>query len=349
MKRIIPLLCAALLVFNACQTNVNIGKQAKDKSPNLRIGVSIYDEYDTFISEIVTDIKKWAIEKETEYDIPITLEVVSASKSQLTQNDQIEKFAEKGYDVVCVNLVDRTDASVIIEKAKNYNMPIVFFNRELVEEDLERWDKLYYVGAAAKQSGELQGDLIVNACKEKFDEIDLNGDRTLQYVMLEGEPGHQDALVRTQSSISKVLDAGYTVEKLGDEIANWNREQASTKMNLLLDKYPSEIEVIFANNDNMALGAIDALNEHRIKKFPLIVGVDGDIEALEMIKTKKMLGTIYNDADNQARVIIELAYSLALQQEIPKDLSLINDKYVYLPYQTINYNNVQQYIVNKNK
>lgn len=349
MKKILSLSCVILLLLNGCQNQLSFGRSKEAADPALRIGISIYDEYDAFVSEIVSNIKKWAAEKESEYDIPITLEVVSASGSQLTQNDQIEMFAEKGYDVVCVNLVDRTDASVIIDKAKSADMPIVFFNRELVEEDLERWEGLYYVGALAKQSGELQGDLITQVCKEKFNEIDKNSDGILQYVMLEGEPGHQDALVRTQYSISKVSEAGFAVEKLGDEIANWNREQACTKMNMLLEKYPSQIEVIFANNDRMALGAIDALVEHRVKDYPLIVGVDGDIEALEMIKTKKMLGTIYNDADNQGRAIIELAYSLALHQEIPEDIELINEKYVYLPYKTINYNNVQQYIVNKSK
>ena len=98
---------------------------------------------------MVAYLKEWSVEKEKETGTLITLDVVSAGGSQLTQNDQVERFADRGYDAVCVNLVDRTDATVIIDKARNADMPIVFFNRELVEEDLERWDKLYYVGAIA--------------------------------------------------------------------------------------------------------------------------------------------------------------------------------------------------------
>ena len=272
---------------------------------------------------------------------------MSAGGSQLTQNDQVERFADRGYDAVCVNLVDRTDATVIIDKARSVDMPIVFFNRELVEEDLERWDKLYYVGAIAQQSGEMQGQIVVNACKERFSEIDRNGDGMLQYVMLEGEAGHQDALVRTQSSLQTVTEAGYEVAKLGDEIANWNRAQATTKMDALLEKYPDQIEVIFSNDDDMALGALDALERDNVPHMPLIVGVNGIPEALEAIKAKHMEGTVYNDGKGQACAIIDMVYALVMDNPMPATVSLTDEKYVYLPYQIITYNNAQQYITNR--
>ncbi len=316
----------------------------REKIQNIKIGISVYDEYDTFISEMVKQITQIYKEKEKDTGVVISLDIVSAAGSQMTQNDQIERFADKGYDAVCVNLVDRTDASMIIEKAKSVDMPVVFFNRELVEEDLERWDKLYYVGTIAEESGNMQGEIVLNACQKDFKSIDKNGDGKLQYVMLEGEAGHQDALIRTQKSIETIVNGGYEVEKLDSVIANWNREQAITKMNMLLERYRDRIEVILANNDDMALGAIDAYVNSGRSEFPLIVGVNGQKEALEMILSKKMEGTVYNDAYNQAKMIVEITFASAMDDKIPENVKLINGKYVYLPYSKINYHNAQHFL-----
>lgn len=337
-----------LLSLTACSYKEVLLRNEDKKPQSIKIGVSIYDEYDTFISDVVQSLNEWSKEKENEAGITISLEVVSANGSQLTQNDQVEKFIDKNCDVICVNLVDRTDATVIIDKVKSADIPVVFFNRELVKEDLERWDKLYYVGAVAEQSGRLQAKVVTDALSDEqtFNETDVNQDGTIQYVMLEGETGHQDALVRTQVSIEEIKRAGYSVEKLGDEIANWNRAQAATKMSALLEKYPWQIEMIIANDDDMALGAIDALDAASVEHWPLIVGINGTKNALEMIKTKKMEGTVYNDAAGQADMIMKLAYGLAMDGEVPEEIGLDEGKYGYLPYRIINYDNVQGYIRN---
>lgn len=335
-----------IMALTGCSGDGLIGSNENKAPKSIKIGVSIYDEYDTFVSCIVQNINELSKEKENEENVTISLEIASANGSQLTQNDQVEKFIDKGCDVICVNLVDRTDATVIIDKVKSADIPVVFFNRELVKEDLERWDKLYYVGAVAELSGKMQARIITDALADadRFREIDVNEDGTIQYVMLEGETGHQDALVRTQVSVEKIKSAGFSVEKLGDEIANWNRAQAATKMNALLEKYPWQIEMVIANDDDMALGVIDTLEAAGAEHFPLIVGVNGTKDALEMIKTKKMEGTVYNDADGQAETIMNMAYGLAVEGKIPEDIKLEEDKYIYLPYRIINYDNVQSYI-----
>ena len=168
----------------------------EEEKESLKIGISVYDQYDTFVSEMVSSFQDYAKEKEKEWGIPITLEIKSAKNSQIIQNDQMDDFIGDNFDIVCINLVDRTDASTIIEKAKSSDIPVIFFNRELVEEDLERWDELYYVGADAFESGQMQGEILVEECKKNFESIDKNGDGILQYVMLEGEAGHNDSMVR---------------------------------------------------------------------------------------------------------------------------------------------------------
>lgn len=342
MRKAMAVLLVICSLLTGCST---ISGVTKESPQNIRIGISVYDDYDTFISDMTEYIKEWARGREKATGITISLDIVSADGSQLTQNDQVEKFISKSYDAVCVNLVDRTDATVIIDKAKNADIPVIFFNRELVEEDILRWNKLYYVGANAAQSGEYQAEIVKHALDTRFEEIDKNQDKVIQYVILEGETGHQDALVRTQMSVDCIKNAGYSLEKCGDEIANWNRTQASSKMKGLLEKN-SEIELVLSNDDDMALGAIDAYTSmgYDFNDLPLIVGVNGTKDALEMIRTNRMEGTVYNDAKGQADMMMSLCYGLCMEGKVPENIELKDDKYIYLDYEMITYDNVQKYI-----
>lgn len=344
IRNVIIYVLALILTLSlaACSGSGVMGDQTAKKR-NIRIGVSMNDVYDTFIVELSARLNEWSKEIERETGDVILLDIVSAGGSQLAQNDQITGFIDRGYDVVCVNLVDRTDATVIIDKAKSAAVPVVFFNREPVADDLNRWDKLYYVGANAEQSGMLQAELVINALSDskRFSQIDRNGDGVIQYVILEGEIGHQDALIRTQVSIETIQQAGFSIEKLGDEIANWNRDQAESKMGMLLDKYPTQIEMIISNNDEMAIGALEAV-KHKGAYQPLVVGVDGISDALSLVQMKKMEGTVFNDAGGQAEKIMRLSHDLALGGG---DFSNgVYNRSIYVDYRLINYNNVQEFI-----
>lgn len=312
----------------------------------IKIGVCVYDEYDTFVASITKNMKDWCRKKERETGIKITIDVESSMGSQMTQNDQVEKFIARDYDAVCVNLVDRTDATLIIDKAMSSDTPVVFFNRELVEEDLDRWDKLYYVGAIAEQSGRLQAQIILSDLydKTKFDQVDVNHNGTIQYVILEGEAGHQDALVRTQVVTDELLGAGISLEKLGDEYANWSKDVAKSKMKSLMDRYPFQIELVIANDDDMALGALEALAEGDYPTTPFVYGINGTEEALEAIRTMKLNGSVYNDSVGQAEKIVDICYALAMGEELPNNVELSFGKYVFLPYSKITYDNVQDYL-----
>lgn len=120
-----------------------------------------------------------------------------------------------------------------------------------------QWDQLYYVGAEAKQSGQMQGQLAADYIKEHPD-VDRNHDGKIQYVILEGEMGHQDAIIRTESVAESLKEQGIALEKLSYQIANWNRAQAQNRMMQLIGQYNNRMEVVLANNDAMALGAMDA-------------------------------------------------------------------------------------------
>ncbi|MDO4272904.1 MAG: galactose ABC transporter substrate-binding protein [Eubacteriales bacterium] len=333
---------AAALLLTGCGT----GGSHDEKNKSLKIGISMYDQYDTFVSELVSYLQSYAKQKEKELGITITLELQNANNSQMVQNDQMDDFIEDGFDIACINLVDRTDASTIIDKAKSSDVPVIFFNRELVKEDLERWDKLYYVGADAFESGKMQGQILVEECKKNFSKIDKNGDGILQYVMLEGEAGHNDSMVRSMSVINEITDRGYMVKKLTDEIANWNRDQAANKMKQFIEQFGNDIEVVLANNDDMALGAVDALKASGIDsgsdKWPAVLGVDGTSVGLDAVENGELLGTVLNDAKGQAEGMLELAYSIANGTKLPKEFELLDGKYIRLPYKIITRDNLAE-------
>lgn len=334
------LLCGLLTGCGSVLTSKN------EEPKEIKIGVCMHNGYEPFVWEISDYMTEWCRQKENETGMKFSFDIVSSKGSQFTQNEQVEKFLAKKYDVVCVNLVDRTDPTLIIDRAMEADTPIVFFNRELVKEDLYRFDKLYYVGAQAEQAGELQAEIIVEALSQEkiFDAIDVNHNGTIQYVMLEGEPGHQDALIRTRVCTEKLQEARISIEKLADENANWDRDQAKTKMKALISRLPFQIEMVIANDDVMALGAMEALDEANYPIKPLVVGVNGNEEALDAIHYGKMLGSVYNDAKGQADTIMEIAYACATGNEIPEDIDLQDGKCVYLPYSKITYRNLFDYL-----
>lgn len=292
---------------------------------------------------MMTKFTEYAADKEEATGVAINVEVMDASQSQLTQNEQVKSLIEKGCDVICVNLVDRTEPTTITDLAENKQVPIIFFNRELVAEDLERWSELYYVGADALQSGVLEGELATNAFKTNA-KMDKNGDGICQYVVLEGEAGHQDSIVRTEYSVNTLIENGVEAEKLGYAMANWNRAQAQTKTAALLTQFSGKIELIIANNDDMALGAIDALRDSQIPRedWPGVVGIDGTDAGLLAVENGEMLGTVYNDKEGQAREMLNLAFAIATNGD--KDsIPLIDGKYVRTPYHKVTQENVEDY------
>lgn len=320
------------------------GRMQEDEIKTIRIGVTVYDQYDTFISQLIEDFKSFAGEKESETGMAINIEIYNAAGSQSTQNSQVEAMLDDGCNVICVNLVDRTEPTTIIDMAEKRNVPVIFFNRELVEEDLERWEQLYYVGAKAFESGIMEGEIAAEAFKS-LPEADKNGDGVFQYVVLEGEAGHQDAIVRTEYSVSTIIENGVEVEKLSYGIANWNRAQAQTKMTQMLGEYGSQIELVLANNDDMALGAIDALKAAELEreKWPVVVGIDGTDVGLEAVKNKDMAGTVYNDKEGQAGAMLNLAYELSIGGSLT-ELGLEDGKYIRLPYSKIGPDDVDKYM-----
>ena len=404
-----------LPILSSCQR-----KEASKEKKKLQIGVTIYDNYDTFLSGYMTAFEKEISKKRAE-GVEIGLFRYNAAGSQALQNEQVEEMLEKDCDVLCVNLVDRTAPSEIIDMAKKKNVPIIFFNRELVDEDLAQWNQLYYIGADAKQSGILQGemaaedilseepekptpevplaspedeeeaseksqdkagnaeeiqDFVLQKSREDLDilerevsaedtqtsteegtekkalilspRVDKNGDGVIQYLMFEGEAGHQDAIVRTEYSVNTLMQQGIPMEKLSYAIANWSRAEAQSKMMQFYPEFQDRIELILSNNDDMALGVLDAYDKIGLPKDkrPFIYGIDGTVVGLEAVKKGNLMGTVYNDEQGQAKALFQLAYRLGTGKKGPEDEGE-NKKIIRLPYQKVRREDSQRLLEEK--
>ena len=406
-----------LPLLSACQR-----KEESREKKKLQIGVTIYDSYDTFLSGYMTAFEKEISKKRAE-GVEIGLFRYNAAGSQPLQNEQVEEMLEKDCDVLCVNLVDRTAPSEIIDMAKKKNVPIIFFNRELVDEDLAQWNQLYYVGADAKQSGVLQGemaaedilseepekptpevplaspedeeeaseksqdkagnaeeiqDYVLQKSREDLEilereaspeeswtnaeegtekkqlilspRVDKNGDGVIQYLMFEGEAGHQDAIVRTEYSVNTLMQQGIPMEKLSYAIANWSRAEAQSKMMQFYPEFQDQIELILSNNDDMALGVLDAYDKIGLPKDkrPFIYGIDGTTVGLEAVKKGNLMGTVYNDEQGQAKALFQLAYRLGTGKKAAEDEGE-NKKIIRLPYQKVRREDSQRLLEEKEK
>lgn len=310
------------------------------------VGVCIYKFDDTFMTNVRNNMQAQADA------LGIEIAMVDSQNKQPTQNEQVDTFITKGMTALAVNPVDRTAAGPLVEKASAAGLPIVFLNREPEPDVMQSYDKVWYVGAKAEESGTMSGEIIADYWNANKDTADKNGDGKLQYIMITGEPGHQDATLRTEYSVKALTDAGIEVEEIGNDTAMWNKVQATDLMNAFITSQGIDtIEAVLCNNDDMALGVIESLkangyNTGDASKFVPVVGVDATAAALEAMANGSLLGTVLNDAENQGIATTNIAAMAAAGQEITSDTvgyEITDGKYVWVPYVKITTENYQDF------
>ena len=310
------------------------------------VGACIYKFDDTFMTG-VRNAMRAQMEKEGG-----ELEIVDSQNRQPTQNDQVDAYISKGANALIVNPVDRTAAEPLMQKAKAEGLPIVFVNREPYAEVMQAYDKIWYVGAKAEESGTQSGQIIADYFKAN-PKADRNGDGKIQYIMIRGEQGHQDATLRTEYSLKAIKDAGFEVVELGNDTANWDKVQATDKMKGFISAVGIDnIEAVLANNDDMALGAIEALKAEGYNmgdpdKYIPVVGVDATAPALEAMSKGEMLGTVLNDADNQGFAAVKVAVIAADDKPVTEEAigyTITDGKYIWIPYRPVTVDNYKEFM-----
>ena len=323
MKKLIAIVLALVLVFSlaACgsssagSSTADAGSApAGDAAPEVKtykVGVAIYQFNDNFMTLYRNEIADYfaSLETETEkYDV----QIVDSKNDMAEQTNQIDTFITQGMDVIILNLVQTSSADALIDKIVEAGIPLVLINREPLGDN---GDESYagildnatvcYVGADARQSGTFQGQIVADLA----DHGDINGDGRISYVMIEGDPENVDAQYRTEFSIKALTDAGYEVECLTDQVGNWDTAQGQQIAANALTQFGDQIEVIFCNNDGMALGAYAAIQAagRTVGKDIYLLGVDALDECVEMVRNGTMTGTVLNDHIGQSHTAVDVA------------------------------------------
>lgn len=277
----------------------------------VKVGVFLYKFDDTYISTVRQSLEK--IQKENEGKVEFTF--YDGKGDQATQNDSIDTLLEKDTDLLMVNLVDTGAAQAVIDKVKKADKPVVLFNREPATDTIKAYEKAMFVGTNAQQAGVLQGEILADAWKANKD-LDKNGDGVMQYVMLKGEPDNPEAIARTKYSVSTINEKGIKTKELANQVCNWDQATAQNAMEAWFSRYGNEIEVVIANNDGMAQGAIAALqaqgyNNGDAKKTIPVVGVDATSAAQDLISKGFMTGSVLQDAPAMAEALYKCGMNLA--------------------------------------
>lgn len=314
MKKLLKVFVVALVALSlaACSSTGD-----KEGGKTYEIGLAIYTYNDNFMTQYRNEIKDYFAELGEKDGNTYNIDMQDGKGDQAHQTEQIDNMIIQQKDLIIANLVDPTGAENIINKAKAEDIPVVLINREPKSiDDMTIWPgKTTYVGADATQSGTYQGEMI----KELENGGDVNGDGVISYFTLYGEPGNVDADQRTEYSIKALTDAGIKVEMLTEKRqADWDTEKARSATADILASMGDKVEVIFANNDGMAIGAIAAIEDSgRVpNKDIYVVGVDAVPEAMAVLKDGKLTGTVLNDHFNQARTTAEVAIKLLAGEEV---------------------------------
>lgn len=301
-------------------------KLAVTEGKPVKAGVLLYRADDQFISEVSKSLQD--IQKEN----PNKVEFIffDGKNDQFTQNKQLDELLKNGVDLLLVNLVDTAFTKDVVDKSKENNVAVVFFNREPVSiEAIRSYSKACFVGTDAKQAGILQGRILIKDWNDNKAIIDRNGDGIMQYVMLIGERNNIEAMERTKYSVLTINNVGIQTEEVAAQVCDWDKNIAKNTTEALLLRYGDKIEVIISNNDSMAAGAILALqaqgfNKGDPRKTIPIVGVDATLEAQELIKKGYMTGTVLQDP----RAMAEALYATGMNLVVGKS-AIAGTKYKF--------------------
>lgn len=331
MKKIIALAMALVMILAVACASADVA-------------VSWYTFGDAFLSVVRESLNDALAAK------GLTPNNMDSNTNQQQQTDAITTAAIIN-DAVVVNLVDSSasgTAANIMAICQEAGKPFVFFNRSIAQTDAEaealcKEYGTWYVGTVAEEAGMMQGDMIGDYVLANYDAIDLNGDGVISYIMFKGDDANQEAIYRTQYGVENAdakltaagkpalsfYDAANAKKYLVDMDGAWSAKAAQEYMQAALAQYSEAngnmIELVICNNDEMALGAINALaeagyNDGKGKSIP-VFGVDATDPAKEKIAQGVMVGTIKQDAAGMADAVATIIANLIAGNDALADLN----------------------------
>lgn len=281
-----------------------------------KVGISIYQFSDNFMTLYRTELVRYMVDELGFSEENITVQ--DGKNDQAEQTNQINNFITSGVDVMILNLVQSSSAAQVTDTCNAAGIPVVYINRQPDESESDRWTKdgikATYIGADARQSGTFQGEEIA----ETANKGDINGDGKVSYIMIQGDPENIDAQYRTEFSVKALQDAGMETEELLLQRGDWDQAKGQQITQDALTQFGDQVEVVFCNNDSMALGALQAIQAagRVIGEDIYLVGVDALTDAVQNIVDGKFTGTVFNDYFGQAQGAADLAVKFLNGEEV---------------------------------
>lgn len=302
---LLVLALSMLLALTACSTS--------QKSDKVKIGVTLMD----FSTEFGIGLKDYMTAKaDAMGDVELT--VVDAGGDAAKQLQQVETFISQKVDAIIMQPQEQEACSPAIDKAKAAGIPIINCNSLTITEPDA------YVGSNDSESAEIAMTYIAKQLGGKGNVL-----------MMHGHPGQTAEVKRTEGAMD-ILAQNPDMTLLDEQTADWDRAEAMTLMENWIQAYGDQINAVFCQNDEMALGALNALVQAGKKDNVLVVGVDAIDDALQSVKDGKMDATVYQDCKGQAEGAIEAAYKLAKGESVEKE--------ILIPFILVTTENVDEYL-----
>ena len=288
---------------------------------------------------------KYAKEIGAEKGLTINLEMQDGNDDQATQNNQADVMFAAGKDHIIINLCDTSAGQYLVDLAKQYNVPISFYNKEPVDSTIVTGSNSIFVGTKPEEAGIMQGEILADLYAADPSRVDKNGDGKVATLEFEGEINNPEAIARTEYSLSTAIEKGVPCEMMTEnQVANWDTAKAQEMMTAQIASLGVEnIEVVFCNNDDMAIGVIAALNEVGYNLGDggneiIVIGVDCTDTAVEYINAGKLYGTVKQDGDAMGKANILMAINGALGKDWldGTDYTMADDGFsIRIPYAKI--------------
>lgn len=322
MKRIFYLISiVSLLVLSS------MGCSSKASNTQAKILFTLSDGQDAFRGLLGTAATNYAAENQ------INLTVVDAEGILETQLEQIKSAKENGYTAIICNLVVTETAQQMIAAADG--LPIVFINSK-PEDSLLKQNEYIYVGSDENYAGQLQAEYLVSYFKQK-------NKNSINVVLFQGHTGHPAAVGRTEEVKYQLQAAGLDVTYVFEDTANWSRQKAKDMFQIFL-KTGQSYDAVICNNDEMALGVVEACKELGIDPDSIpILGVDGTSDGLQAIENGDMAFSVYQSAPGQGKAAVEAAVVLINHKSIEDIEYSSEEKLIIVPFEPISAQNVNQY------
>lgn len=245
---------------------------------------------------------------------------VDAKGDVALQVQQVDDFVNQSVDAIILNPVDTQGVLPMITAAKNAGIPLIFVNRK---PEVKLPTDMAYVGSDSALGGEMQMEALAKKMNYKGN-----------VAILMGALSNEEARERTRA-VEAVIAKYKDMKVIEKQSAKWQRNEAvDVVSSWLLNQRP--IDAIAANNDEMAIGAIMALNQAKNEKI-LVAGIDGTPDGQQFVKNGKMTLTIFQDAKGQATGAVQVTKALLEKQKV--------QEFNWIPYQTITPENYAQFVV----